>query len=114
MSDFFINGPVALYRLENNNKIIYLFGDIHFNDTECLNLNSIDIHKYLIKSLNLKKSLDFFIEKPQYGDERFLLNKRNQNYLIKVRGISDLFNKKLNPKIQSLDNKRFHYFDDDR
>ena len=111
----YINGPISVYRLVNNNKIIYLFSDLHYNDTECMDLNSIDVHKYFMKSLGLEKSLDFFIEKPKskYSSVS-LINKRKTTYIEKVRGISDLFTDKKNELVKNFKNKRFHYFDDIR
>ena len=48
-----INGPYNVVRLEgfvnDTKKIIYLFSDIHDEKTECEDILSEDVHKYLLK-----------------------------------------------------------------
>lgn len=70
----YINGPINLVRLEgyvakNKKKVLYLFLDFHLSvdtQTQCTNLFSLDINKYLIQKMkslnNSKKKYDFFIE----------------------------------------------------
>ena len=54
-----INGPTNIVRLEGNineeKKILYIFGDYHLepnNQSECEELNSKDVHKYLYEFIN--------------------------------------------------------------
>ena len=68
-----VNGPVHVTRLEggigNTKKVIYLFLDIHMDpdfQTECNNINSVDIKNYFIDNFNkisdLDKTYDFLFE----------------------------------------------------
>ncbi len=74
LNNYYINGPVSCFRLEDNNeqynkKIIYIFSDIHYDvniQTKCNNIESIDIDKYLYKIFKKirknDKMYDFFVE----------------------------------------------------
>lgn len=65
-----INGPLACVRLEgkidNKDKVIYLFFDEHRNpeiQMDCNNDDAVDIDKYLIDTFkNTNKKIDFFTE----------------------------------------------------
>lgn len=72
--EFQVNGPVNTVRLEGKigdiKKVVYLFMDFHIsvqNQTECDNIRSIDIDKYIIntfdKALGNDKTYDLIIER---------------------------------------------------
>lgn len=69
-----VNGPINTVRLEgkigNIKKVIYIFMDIHdsvVDQTECDNIRSYDIDKYIIKTFDQAfgndKTYDLFIER---------------------------------------------------
>ena len=69
-----INGPINTVRLEgkigNVKKVVYIFMDFHesvYNQTECDDIRSSDIDKYIIRTLdqalNNGKTYDLFIER---------------------------------------------------
>lgn len=67
----YVNGPVNAFRLEGKvdgvKKVIYLFGDYHFDvrqQTQCDDIRAIEIKDYLIKNFegNNKMKIDFFME----------------------------------------------------
>lgn len=106
-SQIYVNGPINFFRLKNNNKDIYLFSDIHKdlnNQTECDEINSINIDKFFLNFFkNNKKQVDFMLE--TYKD--YQNNCESQNYLFKLRKMFNSFYKK-NPY---YDNLRIHYLD---
>ena len=106
-SQIYVNGPINFFRLKNNNKDIYLFSDIHKdlkNQTECDEINSINIDKYFLNFFkNNKKQVDFMLE--TYKD--YQNNCESQNYLFKLRKMFNSFYKK-NPYYENL---RIHYLD---
>lgn len=62
--DLFINGPVNVIRLQNNNKTLDVYMDFHKNIQDKCE-EGIDIDKYLTKSfknIKGKKIYDFFLE----------------------------------------------------
>ena len=106
-SQIYINGPINFFRLKNNNKDIYLFSDIHKdfnNQTECDEINSINIDKFFLNFFkNNKKQVDFMLE--TYKDHQN--NCEGQIYLVKLRKMFNSFYKK-NPYYENL---RIHYLD---
>jgi hypothetical protein len=122
----YINGPINVARLEGKvhgiNKVIYIFMDYHEDiskQTECQNLYSKDIDKYLAKSFydlhNSQLIYDFFLEiapseiltgttryKNKYIESVVKLFKKIFTYNVKEDRviISDVFR-----------NIRLHYFD---
>ena len=106
-SQIYVNGPINFFRLKNNNKDIYLFSDIHKdlnNQTECDEINSINIDKFFLNFFkNNKKQVDFMLE--TYKD--YQNNCESQNYLVKLRKMFNSFYKK-NPYYENL---RIHYLD---
>lgn len=106
-SQIYVNGPINFFRLKNNNKDIYLFSDIHKdlnNQTECDEINSINIDKFFLNFFkNNKKQVDFMLE--TYKD--YQNNCESQNYLFKLRKMFNSFYKK-NPYYENL---RIHYLD---
>ena len=114
-----INGPVNIIRLEGYigkiKKIVYLFFDTHSNNTECENIFSDDIHKYLLKTFNkaLDKrkdiTYDFFVE--IYDKSyKYTMNGGRKNYLIFIWKL--FLNLKHNKKIKNkYVNVRAHFVD---
>lgn len=57
MNNYLINGPNNVIRLSNNEKVLYIFGDVHIPvnyQKECLlndNYNSIDIDKLIFRAV---------------------------------------------------------------
>lgn len=107
-SQIYVNGPINFFRLKNNNnKDIYLFSDIHKdlnNQTECDEINSINIDKFFLNFFkNNKKQVDFMLE--TYKD--YQNNCESQIYLVKLRKMFNSFYKK-NPYYENL---RIHYLD---
>jgi hypothetical protein len=84
-SQIYVNGPINFFRLKNNNKDIYLFSDIHKdlnNQTECDEINSINIDKFFLNFFkNNKKQVDFMLE--TYKD--YQNNCESQIYLVKLK-----------------------------
>jgi len=92
-----INGPHNVVRLEgfvnDTKKIIYLFFDIRNERTECEEILSEDVHKYLLKIFdqalykNKNITYDFFLEIPLKLLDRKVGSKgeyRGQMYLTKI------------------------------
>ena len=106
-SPIYVNGPINFFRLQNNNKDIYLFSDIHKdlnNQTECDEINSINIDKFFLNFFkNNKKQVDFMLE--IYKD--YQPNCESQIYLVKLRKMFNSFYNK-NPYYANL---RIHYLD---
>lgn len=106
-SQTYINGPINFFRLKNNNKDIYLFSDIHKNlnnQTECDEINSINIDKFFLNFFKKnKKQVDFMLE--TYKD--YQNNCESQIYLVKLRKMFNSFYIK-NPHYKNL---RIHYLD---
>ena len=119
---YLINGPNNVFRLTNDDKIIYLFGDLHkdINDQyECSidkTYDSINFDQFLVKFMNNNKNdtYDLFIE--QSFDE--LKNDNHDYNSIYIHNIRKIFSKNMqfdkNNKIiksPKYPNFRFHYFD---
>jgi len=118
-----VNGPVNAIRLEGSindiNKIVYLFGDIHMPiqfQRKCEDPTSMDIHTYMarqLKKVDPKDTYDFFFEvRPSY-----LVVDRSKNKKSYMNEIDDLFrhafrmeNNKVKPSDQ-FPNIRMHYID---
>lgn len=103
----YINGPINFFRIKNEKKDIYLFSDIHKNineQTECKELNSVNIDKFLLHFFEKNKSsIDFMLETfKTYEDEC-----ENKIYLNKLRKMFNTIHKK-NPYYKYL---RIHYLD---
>jgi hypothetical protein len=83
----FINGPISVMRLENKKKVLYIFNDYHAVHSECEEIESIDIHKYILeicKQTNKNNIMyDLFIEDDIIDYERYF--KRKDNYILEMR-----------------------------
>jgi len=118
-----INGPINVVRLENkdDNKILYLFMDIHNEvkeQTECDEINAIDIRNLFIDKLSKTTiTLDCFFESFSSNTEG-----QSMGYVYKKRYIDEvnrIFNKefKFNKETKKIDkslnfpNIRIHYMD---
>lgn len=121
-SKYMINGPNNIIRLENGEKILYIFGDYHIQtqlQLECpINdeYESIDIDKLLLKFIKeeKKEEYDLFIE----NDISYFKHENNISYKANyINQIRKLFNSKIEfNKNQIITNKkypnfRFHYSD---
>lgn len=112
----YINGPVCLYRLENNGKVLYIFSDYHFYEKKCENEISLDIDDFLVRefeNINENKEniyYDFFIEKhPSINSEG-----NRHSYIDKLKNTFEKFvNFKENKMtISEFGEKvRIHYID---
>ena len=119
-SKYMINGPNNVVRLENGEKILYIFGDYHFvSQWECPindDYESIDIDKLLLKFIKeeKKEEYDLFIENDEKYFKHDSKNVYKNNYISQIR---KLFNSKIEfNKNQIITNKkypnfRFHYSD---
>ena len=124
MDDININGPVNIIRLEgfinNNKKVIYLFGDVHLplgiDQNYCVQDDRIDIDVFFSKIFknNPKINYDLFIESPKENLIREC-DLKTKNYILNMR---DFVNKNFNIddknnviKSDKYPNVRFHYFD---
>ena len=124
-----VNGPVNTVRLEgkigNIKKTIYLFMDFHIDvekQTECEDIRSIDIDKFLIKTFDEakktfpEKTYDLFVEyNPLYGI-RFSKSQHKGRYLFEQT--EKLFRKSVNidkkgkvSQSKQLNNVRLQYAD---
>lgn len=120
--EILINGPINVLRLEGNinniQKIIYLFADVHIkkeNETKCESNDSIDIVDFYNASFkniaNFDKYYDFFFEigMNETGSLDVENEKNNNKYIVRVK---TLFLKNLNKNNDNtFKNIRFHYFD---
>jgi hypothetical protein len=106
-----LNDPVNFFRLKNNEKEIYIFGDVH-NDIkiqkECSDLESFNFDKYLRYFFQKnKKNVDFMLETPKSGFTHYSKLSVNLIYLNKIRKVfSDL--QLNNPYYKHL---KIHYID---
>lgn len=123
----FINGPVNTFRLEgkinNINKIVYLFGDYHLdlnNQTECDNFRSTDIRRYFVDQFDYysktNSKLDFFLEVPP----SMITKLKNDYYPYRVKyiwGVSEFFSRLFTTEkgrvteSPEFPNVRLHYSD---
>jgi hypothetical protein len=126
-----INGPVNVFRLTNNKKVVYIFGDFHNNlnnQTECVNdKNSLNINidqffRKIFKKYPDKK-FDFFyegfvdvepkIDKNQHDNFTYNFNYRTNKYFIQILKLVfnniELVDNKIHTSKQ-FDNARLHYF----
>ena len=106
-----LNGPVNFFRLKNNEKEIYIFGDRHNNieiQKECNDLESFNFDKYLRYFFQKnKKNVDFMLETPKSAYVDIYKHKQNYIYIEKIRKVfSDL--KLNNPHYKHL---KIHYID---
>lgn len=117
---YLINGPNNIIRIENNEKILYIMGDIHleFNEQQECNLDkdyeSLNIDQFLVKFFKMTNDeYDLFLE-TQYN---WIDNYKNNYKYPYLHGMRQLFSKNMifkNNKIQKSNlfpNIRFHYFD---
>jgi len=119
--DKFLNGPVNVVRLEgtvkNTKKIIYILFDVHNENYECDNINSIDINKYIYKIINKQQIAshnnnnniiyDLFLETSAKPELNY--HHKGNDYLANMRR---LFTKLHNlNKIEPIKNLRLHFFD---
>ena len=125
-SKYIINGPNNVVRLENGEKILYIFGDYHWNadrQRECEfndKHDSIDIDKLLLKFMKeeTKCEYDLFIE---MNENDFInnINLRNNGhykymYILQIRKLfltKFSFNKNQIITNKKYPNFRFHYSD---
>jgi hypothetical protein len=85
-----INGPVNIIRLTNGTKIVYIFGDLHFNleeQTECVynrDIESISIDNFFRKIFkkNPDRKFDFFYEGYINHDPK--VNIKSQNEMLNI------------------------------
>jgi hypothetical protein len=104
-----LNGPVNFFRLKNNEKEIYIFGDKHKNieiQKECSDLESFNFDKYLRYFFQKnKKNVDFMLETTPYNNK--FNDITNYVYIKKLmRVFADL--KLNNPYYKHL---KIHYID---
>ena len=106
----YLNGPVNFFKLKNDDKEVYLFGDYHKNienQGECDELESFNFDKYLKYFFKHNtKNIDFMLETPMKPNEYYDKN-YNDIYLDKIRKVfQELYNK--NPYYKYL---KVHYID---
>ncbi len=106
-----LNGPVNFFRLKNNEKEIYIFGDCHKNieiQKECSDLESFNFDKYLRYFFQKnKKNIDFMLETPKSTYVDTYNHNKNYIYIEKIRKVfADL--KLSNPYYKHL---KIHYID---
>jgi hypothetical protein len=118
---YLINGPNNVIRLTNGEKIIYIFGDIHFdinNQRKCTDNNeydSINFDQFLIKFMkeNTENNFDLFIEQTIDQIKYFNVDIND----IYINNIRKIFSKNINfvnnkiIKSELYSNFNFHYFD---
>lgn len=106
----YLNGPVNFFKLKNDDKEVYLFGDYHKNienQGECDELESFNFDKYLKYFFKHNtKNIDFMLETPMKPNEYYDKN-YNYKYLFKLRKVfQELYDK--NPYYKYL---KVHYID---
>lgn len=123
-SKYIINGPNNVVRLENGKKILYIFGDYHWNadrQRECGfndKHDSIDIDKLLLKFMKeeTKSEYDLFIEMEKNDFINNPIQNKHYKYIY-INQIRKLYLTKFSfNKNQIITNKkypnfRFHYSD---
>lgn len=128
-NEVWVNGPINVVRLTGQvgsvSKVIYLFMDVHVNvnyQTECSNIRSIDIDKYLIRTFDEAREkypdrvYDLFLETgPLYPQNfRMHLGRRGAYF---VGQVQHLFHKTITyegsriKKSNQLPNVRLHHTD---
>lgn len=112
---YLINGPNNVVRLQNKDKILYIFGDVHYhpeNQYECKYSNtydSIDIDKLLLRFIKTTdKRVDFFIEQESIDFKLKPYLEYRNNYINQVRKLFQTNEIFINKK-KSL--CKFHYTD---
>jgi len=106
-NDKYITGPINAIRIENKDKVIYLFSDLHMElnkQTECEDIKSVQFYQYLDKKFRkTEQILDFFYEEPTgiyYNFEKFKKNKeeskkdKNEPISIYFQTIEKIIDKK--------------------
>ena len=120
-----INGPVNVVRLEgkinNINKIIWVFFDKHINlrlQTECESYDSQDIVRYLYNLFkNTNKVIDFFLEIKKSHEKSYHNYPFKNIYILDLAKFysksitSDTESKEIKKEIKNKKNIRFHYLD---
>ena len=110
-----INGPVNIVRLQNKtmNKIIHIAFDLHYRypmETQCDDLNSIDIDKFLLKRFNelqsSKTQYDFFFETFFYDNIDNISIKNKDRYIEQINRMLHKLKKS-----GEFKNIRFHLID---
>lgn len=117
---YLINGPNNVIRLQNNDKIIYIFGDIHMYldaQNECpINKKNetLDIDQILVKFFkSTNTEYDLFLETQRNWIDDYKNNYKS-NYIEAIRQLFSknmIFNKNKITKSELFPNIRFHYFD---
>lgn len=120
--NYMINGPNNAIRLTNNDKILYIFGDVHLDEnmqTECPfndEYDSIDLDMLLFKFMKNEKKREFDLFTEIYNTS-LIPESNNTNRQKYIHKISKLFKNNINiinNKIltnRKYNNFRFHYFD---
>lgn len=114
----FINGPINVARIEGKindvDKVLYLFMDYHMNpnnQTVCNDIDNTDVDKYLfdtIKSLkSTGKTYDFFYESMPTELYNFDMKYKNRY----IESVGRMLIKVSNDKSKAFDHIRFHYID---
>lgn len=117
--DLYINGPMFAGRLEgkinNVNKVVYLFGDVHYDldyQTECESIESIDLHKYIFSVLKNKpraKMIDIFFETYDEPTIPEVNSKKKYKYIWQIMKHFEKSRESSDKIISS--NLRLHYID---
>jgi len=121
--DVFISGPINIVRLEGDvlsnqetiKKTLYLFFDIHVGTTECIDIKSINIEKYLYKIIDKQNkthpqiSYDLFLETFSSRISDYDSGLKGEVYLEHMRKFFSYLDK--DDKHKSIKNLRLHYFD---
>ena len=113
-----INGPMNIIRLTDNQKVIYVIGDIHHRDTSCNIINNVDIDDLLVEVFKEEKDTryDLFIELNFDIIKNYTYQDVNKtySYIYNIFKLADDNFKFENNKIyksEEMPNVRFHYFD---
>jgi hypothetical protein len=114
-----INGPINAIRLQgkinNIDKVIYIFCDMHFEQceqTQCNDIESEDFHKYLYKFINEHENTeinyDIFFESSQNNMNE---NSLRMKYIVEFTKFFWLIKKIKNNNKNKYKNIRMHYID---
>ena len=118
-----INGPINITRLEgkinNINKVLYIFSDIHFEpyaQSSCHIDEAVDIDKYLSDIfLKVEKTIDFFIEIDYVNIDYYKKTSMKQIYISNLKSFFarnfDIDVNKIVKQSSKYKNVRFHYGD---
>ncbi|AYV76021.1 MAG: hypothetical protein Terrestrivirus4_69 [Terrestrivirus sp.] len=120
MEGIFVNGPINAARLEGTvygtKKVLYIFMDFHMNvmhQSQCDNIDSIDLNKYILKELkesDKNKTYDLFLEISGTTASQNLTQSFRGRYIDEVMRFFSI-ESNVESTQRALKNVRYHFID---